>query len=289
MRKTFISVAFSAALLLSAAATQAQGIKMPAPSPSSKTEQLVGLSTITVEYSRPSARGRQIFGDIVPFDRMWRTGANGSTDITFPDAVTVEGHNVPAGKYALYTIPGKSEWTIILHKNTEHWGDGGKDYKPEEDLVRFKVKPQQNSRKVETFFINFTNLTLNSADMELLWADVVVPFTIKTDADSKVMSQIQEQVVNGTNVAPGLYAAAASYYFNSGKDMKQALDWMKKANEKDAKYYNLHTQAQMQAKLKNYKEAIKTAETSLQMAKTEGNQDYVAMNEKAIADWKKMK
>ncbi|MBF9253958.1 DUF2911 domain-containing protein [Pontibacter sp. 172403-2] len=288
MKKTFISFAFAAALL-GAGATQAQGIKMPAPSPSSKVEQAVGLSTVTVDYSRPSAKGRTIFGDLVPYDRIWRTGANGSTDITFPDDVTLEGNKVPAGKYALYTIPGKNEWTIILHKNTELWGDGGADYKPEQDQVRFKVKPQQNPRKVETFLIDFANVTNNSADVELLWDNVVVPFTIKTDVDSKVMSQIQEQVVNGTNVEPGLYASAANYYYNTDKDLQQALTWMKKANEKDAKFYNLHAQAKIQAKLKNYKDAIKTAEKSMELAQKEGNQDYVALNQKAIADWKKMK
>lgn len=289
MKKTIIGFVLSAALLLGAGATQAQGIKMPAPSPSSKLEQAVGLSTVTVDYSRPSVNGRTIFGDLVPYDKIWRTGANGSTDITFSDDVTLEGNKVPAGKYALYTIPGKDEWTIILHKNTELWGDGGADYKPEQDLVRFKVKPQQNPRKAETFLIDFANVTASSADVELLWDNVVVPFTIKTDVDSKVMSQIQQQVVNGTNVEPGLYASAANYYYNSDKDLQQALTWIKKANEKDAKFYNLHTQAKIQAKMKNYKDAIKTAEKSMELAQKENNPDYVALNQKAIADWNKMK
>ena len=289
MKKTFISFAFAAALLLGAGATQAQGIQMPSPSPSSKVEQAVGLSTVTVDYSRPSAKGRTIFGDLVPYDKVWRTGANGSTDITFSDDVMLEGNKVPAGKYALYTIPGKNEWTIILHKNTELWGDGGADYKPEQDQVRFKVKPQQNPRKTETFLIDFANVTNNSADVELLWDNVVVPFTIETDVDSQVMSQIQQQVVNGTNVEPGVYASAANYYYNTDKDLQQALTWIKKANEKDAKFYNLHTQAKIQAKMKNYKDAIKTAEKSMELAQKEGNQDYVALNQKAIADWKKVK
>ncbi|WP_242916604.1 DUF2911 domain-containing protein [Pontibacter liquoris] len=289
MKRNLLGFALSAALLLGAGTIQAQGIKMPSASPSSKVEQAVGLSTVTVEYSRPAMKGRTIFGDLVPYDKMWRTGANGSTDITFTDEVTIEGNKVPAGKYALYTIPGKAEWTVILHKNTELWGDGGKDYKPEQDQLRFKVKPQQNPRKAESFTINFANVTPTATDIEILWDDVVVPFTVKTDVDSKVMSQIQQQVVNGTNVEPGLYAAAANYYFSSDKDLKQALAWMKKANEKDVKYYNLHTQAKIQAKLNNYKDAIKTAQKSMELAQKEGNQDYVALNQKAIADWKKMK
>ncbi|MCC9138569.1 DUF2911 domain-containing protein [Pontibacter silvestris] len=201
MKNTFIGFALSAVLLLSAGAVQAQqGIKTPAASPSSKIEQTVGLSTVTVEYSRPSMKGRKIFGGLEPYGELWRTGANASTKLKLSDDVTIEGNKVPAGEYALYTIPGENEWTIIIHKNTKLWGDGGTDYKPEEDLVRFKVKPVQNARTVETFTINFANLKQDAADVELLWENTIVPFTIKTDVDSKVMSQIQEQVINSTNV-----------------------------------------------------------------------------------------
>ncbi|PRY16525.1 Protein of unknown function (DUF2911) [Pontibacter ummariensis] len=289
MKKTIIGFALSAALMLGASTSFAQGIKMPAPSPSQKVEQAVGLSTVSVDYSRPSMKGREIFGDLVPYGRLWRTGANASTKIKFSEDVTIEGNKVPAGEYALYTIPGKDEWTVIIHKNTKHWGDGGQDYKPEEDLVRFKVKPQQNPREVESFTINFTNLTADATDVELLWDNTIVPFTVKTDVDSKVMSQIQEQVLNNANANPGLYAAAANYYFQTNRDLKQALEWMKKANQTDPKFWNLHTQAKIEAKMKDYKQAIKTAEKSKEVAQKEGNQDYVALNEKAIAEWKKAK
>lgn len=262
---------------------------MPAPSPSQKVEQAVGLTTVSVDYSRPSVKGRTVFGDLVPYDKVWRTGANASTKIKFSDDVTIAGNKVPAGEYALYTIPGKSEWTIIIHKNTKHWGDGGKDYNPAEDLVRFKATPQQNTRNVESFTINFTNLKADAMDVEILWADMIVPFTVKTDVDSKVMSQIQQQVINGTDVNPGLYAAAANYYLETNRDLKQAHEWMKKANATDAKFWNVHAQAKIEAKMKNYKAAIKTAEKSMEMAKAANNDDYVRLNEKAIADWKKMK
>lgn len=289
MKKTLIGFALSAVLLLGAGAVQAQGIKMPAPSPMQKVEQAVGLSTVSVEYSRPSVKGRTVFGDLVPYDKIWRTGANASTKITFADDVTIEGNKIPAGQYALYTIPGQNEWTIIIHKNTKHWGDGGRDYNPAEDLVRFNVPAQKNPRSVESFTINFTNLKADATDIEILWADVIVPFTVKTDVDSKVMSQIQQQVMQGTNVAPGVYAAAANYYFQTNRDLKQAHEWMKKANENDAKFWNLHTQAKIEAQMKNYKAAVKTAQKSLEMAKAANNDDYIRMNEKAIAEWKKMK
>ncbi|MCX2740035.1 DUF2911 domain-containing protein [Pontibacter anaerobius] len=289
MKKTLIGFALSTALLLGAGTVQAQGIKMPAASPSQKVEQAVGLGTVSLDYSRPGMKDREIFGDLVPYDKLWRTGANASTKIKFSEDVSIEGNKVPAGEYALYTIPGKDEWTIIIHKNTKHWGDGGKDYNPAEDLVRFKVKPQQNPREVESFTINFTNLKPDAADVEILWDNTIVPFTIKSEVDSKVMSQIQEQVVKGTNVNPNLYAAAASYYYENGHDLKQAHEWMKKANEKDPKYWNMHTQAKIEAKMKNYKAAVKTAEKSKELAKAANAEDYVRLNDKAIAEWKNMK
>ncbi|TPE43514.1 DUF2911 domain-containing protein [Pontibacter mangrovi] len=289
MKKRIIGFALSAALMLGAGALQAQGIKMPAASPSQKVEQAVGLGTIQVDYSRPSMKGREIFGELVPYDKLWRTGANASTKIKFTEDVTVEGNKVPAGEYALYTIPGKDTWTIIIHKNTKHWGDGGPDYNPAEDLVRFEVKPQQNPREVESFTINFANVKPDATDVEILWDNTIVPFTVETDVDSKVMAQIQEQVVKPASVNPNLYAAAASYYFENGHDLKQAYTWMKKANEKDPKYWNVHTQAKMEAKMKNYKAAIKTAEKSRELAQAAHNDDYVRLNDQAIAEWKSMK
>ena len=289
MKKTVLGFMLSAALLFGAGATQAQGIKMPAPSPAQKVEQAVGLGTISVDYSRPAVKGRTIFGDLVPYGKIWRTGANASTKIKFSDDVTIQGNKIPAGEYALYTIPNKDEWTIIIHKNTKHWGDGGPEYKQEEDLLRFKVKPQQNPRKVESFTINFTNLKADAADVEILWDKTIVPFTVKTDVDTRVMAQIDEQVVKNANANPGLYAAAANYYYETNRDLKQAHEWMKKANEKDPKFWNLHAQAKIEAKMKNYKQAIQTAEKSMELAKAANNADYVSLNEKAIAEWKKMK
>ncbi|MFD2245838.1 DUF2911 domain-containing protein [Pontibacter ruber] len=289
MKKTFIGFALSAALMLGAGSVQAQ-IATPAASPASTVTQKVGLTDVSVTYSRPSVKGRTIFGgDVVPYDKMWRTGANAATIIKFGDEVTINGTKVPAGEYALYTIPGKAEWTIILNKNTKLWGDGGKDYKQEEEQLRFKVKPETNPRAVESFTINFANLKSNAADVELLWDKTIASFKVETDVDSKVMAQIQQNVINGKDVKPGMYAAAASYYYDNNKDMKQALDWMKKANASDPKFWNLHTQAKIQAKMKDYKGAVKTAEQSMALAKKENNDDYVRMNEKAIAEWKKMK
>lgn len=291
MKKTLFSLLLSAALLCGAGAVQAQqqGIAMPAASPAATVTQKIGLADVSVSYSRPSVKGRTIFGgDVVPFGKVWRTGANDATVLKFSDEVTIQGKKVPAGEYALLTIPGQNEWTVILYKDTKMGGNVAA-YKQENDQLRFTVKPQTNPRAVESFTINFANLKTNAADVELLWDKTIVSFPIETDVDSKVMAQIQERVVNGKDVAPGLYAAAANYYYTNDKDLKQALEWMKKANAKDAKFWNLHAQANIQAKMKDYKGAIKTAEQSMELAKKENNADYVRMNEKAIAEWKKMK
>ncbi|MCP2043638.1 DUF2911 domain-containing protein [Pontibacter sp. HSC-36F09] len=292
MKKILFSVLLSAAMLggttLTAQAQQ-QGIAMPAASPLSTVTQEIGLTNASVSYSRPSMKGRSVFGgDVVPFGKVWRTGANNSTTLKFSDEVTIQGKKVPAGEYALLTIPNQNEWTIILYKDIKIGGNVAA-YKQEDDLLRFTVKPQTNPRKVETFTINFANLKANSADLEIMWDKTIASFTIETEVDSKVMAQIQERVVNGKEVSPTLYAAAANYYADNNKDMKQALEWMKKANANDPKFWNLHAQAKIQAKMKDYKGAVKTAEQSIELAKKANNADYVRMNEKAIAEWKKMK
>lgn len=284
--KTSFLVAF-AALLLSSTQVSAQ-LAMPAPSPLGTVTQRVGLTEMTVKYSRPSVKGRKIFGEVVGYGKGWRTGANQATVISFKDEVNVEGTKVPAGEYALYTIPTENEWTIILNKNTKAGGNIG-DYKDAEDVARFKVKPAKTEDRTETFTINFADLTPSTANVELLWEKTSVKFKVTTEVESKVMAQIQEQVINGKDVAPDMYAAAAVYYNDTNKDPKQALEWIKKANEKDPKFWNLHTQAKLEAKNKDYKNAIKSAEKSKELAKTAKNDDYVRMNDEKITEWKKLK
>jgi hypothetical protein len=264
-------------------------ISMPAPSPLSTVTQRVGLTDITIKYSRPSVKGRKVFGEVVGYGKPWRTGANQSTIITFKDDVTVEGTKIPAGDYALYTIPAENEWTVVLNKNTKLGGNTG-DYKQEEDVARFKVKPTKTNDKTETFTINFSDLTPATANVELLWENTSAKFKITSEVESKVMAQIQEKVVNGgATVAPEMYSSAAVYYLDNNKDPKQALDWIKKANEKDPKFWNMHTQAKLEAKNKDYKNAIKSAEKSKELAKAAKNDDYVRMNDEKIAEWKKLK
>ncbi len=265
-------------------------ITTPQPSPVATLEQTVGLTKITVAYSRPGVKKRQVFGDLESYGKIWRTGANASTKITFEDAVTLAGNTVPAGQYALYTIPGEKEWTIIVHKNLELWGAGGYDMK--DDLVRFKVSPTNLKDNIESFTIDFSNFTINGAHLELKWQHTLVSIPITVDVDAKVMAQIKEHVIDSETVDAKLYAPAASYYLQAGKDLDQALVWIDKAIENnDQAFWLIHTKAKILAGLGKKKEAIKTAQKSMEVAKASprGDFGYVKNNEEFIAKLKKKK
>ena len=285
MMKSFCLTVLS--LFAIATLSQAQ-IKTPAPSPVAKLSQEVGLITMDLEYSRPSAKGRKIFGDLVPFGELWRTGANASTKVSFSDDAQVNSVSLPKGTYALYTIPDQKEWTIIFYKNTTFWGaPDAKEFKEEDVAGRVKVPVQALSSKVETFTIEVANLRNDGADLEISWENtkVVVPVTVNTDA--KVMSDI-----TSTMAGPKAndYYSAARYYYESKKDMKQALAWVNTCLEKGGdKFWILRLKANIQAELGMYKDAIATANKSTELAKADGNADYPRMNEKSIAEWSKKK
>lgn len=261
-------------------------IKTPQPSPTSQVTQEVGLIKVDLDYSRPSAKGRKIYGDLVPFGALWRTGANASTKVTFSDEASVGGTKLAKGMYALYTIPGEKEWTIIFYKNTTLWGAPAADEFKEEDVAaRFNVPVKMVSDKVETFTMNFSNLKNDGADLEIIWENTKVAVPIKVDTDAKVVADIKA-TMDGPSA--NAYWAAGRYYFDEKKDMKQALEWVSKAMEKGGeKFWMLRVKAQIQAELGQIKEAIATAEKSAELAKAENNNDYVRMNEKSIAEWKK--
>ncbi|MFN0014611.1 MAG: DUF2911 domain-containing protein [Saprospiraceae bacterium] len=261
-------------------------IKTPQPSPVGSFSQNIGLIKVDVEYSRPSAKDRKIFGSLVPFGDMWRTGANASTKVTFSDAVKVNFNALDKGSYALYTIPGEKEWTIIFYKNTTFWGvPDAKDFKEEDVAARFNVPVKMLSSKVETFTMNIGNLANNGADLELSWENTMISIPIKIDTDTKVMADIK-----ATMAGPKAndYYAAARYYFEEGKDMEQALMWVDKNLEMGGdKFWVLRLKANIQAKLGKYKDAISTATKSTELATADGNSDYPRMNAESIAEWKK--
>ena len=279
---------FLTILLAAFTAANAQ-IKTPAPSPTCKLSQDVGLIKVDLDYSRPSAKGRKIFGDLVPFGSLWRTGANASTKITFSDDVKVAGTPLPKGTYALYSIPGEKEWVVIFYKNTTFWGaPEPKEFKEEDVQARVTVPSIPARDLVETFTMSINNLRNNSADLEIVWeyTKVIVPIT--TDTDGKVMSSIKTTMEGPDWRA---YNSAASYYYEEKKDMTQALAWVDKAIEMGGgdKFWVLRLKANILASLSRYKDAIMVAEKSTELAKKEGNEDYPRMNEKSIMEWSKKK
>jgi hypothetical protein len=281
MKKIFFLTA-----LLAAFFTANAQIKTPAASPLAKISQEVGLTKVEVEYSRPSAKGRKVFGDLVPYGSMWRTGANASTKITFSEDAKVAGSPVPKGTYALYTLPGEKEWSVIIYKNTSYWGvPEPKDFKEEDVQARVTVPVMPIRDMVESFTINIGNLRNNAADLEIMWENTKVVVPIMVDTDSKVMKAI-ETTMSGPSAND--YNAAARYYYEEKKDMAQALAWVDKALEKGGdRFWILRLKANILAELGRYKEAIAVAEKSTELAKKEGNEDYPRMNDKSIMEWKK--
>ncbi len=274
-------------ILLALAGTANAQISVPAPSPLSTVEQKVGLTDVSVSYSRPSMKGRTIFGDLVPYGTMWRLGANASTKIKTSDDITINGHDVPAGTYALYAIPNQDTWTIVIHSNTSYWGTGGSKYKVEEDLVRFDVAV--NSKypvAIETMTFQFSNLTTEGCNLELLWANTQVVLDIKTNVDEQVLKEID---IKMKGVSSATYYQSARYYYNNDKDMEQAYEWIKLALVDNEKFWMVRQKALIEAKLGKYKDAIETANKSKELAEKAGNENYMRMNEKSIAEWSKKK
>lgn len=260
---------------------QAQNIKTPAPSPTQTIKEDFALSSIELTYSRPSAKGRVIFGDLVPYGKIWRTGANVATRVTFGEDVKVGGVAVKAGAYALYSVPNANEWEIILNKGVNNGGLNG--YKESDDVARFKVKPMALGQAVEMFTMQVANQTANSADIQISWEKTAVNIPVAADIDTKIMANIDQVMNNDTKP----YFAAAGYYFEAGKDLPKALAWANKACEQSPKaYWVYHLKAKIQAKMGDAKAAKETAMKSKELAIEGKNDDYVALNDKLMAGLK---
>jgi len=271
---------FLLALLLVGMTAVAQQLQMPQASPSAKISQKVGLTDVIVDYSRPSTKGRKIFGELVPFGQVWRTGANGATVLTFSTEVSIGGTKVPAGSYALYSIPGKTSWTMILSKDTKLWGAIGYDAK--DDLLRFEASPAKTSRMYDSFEISFNKLTDNSADLSIKWEQTRITFSIQTDVDPIVMADIKKQVIDAQSTNPALLYQAANYYFSSNKDGNQAYAWIKQSTDSDPKYWTLHLRAKIELSLGKKTEALESASKSKNLAIENKNPDYVGLNDRLM-------
>ncbi|MCR9062743.1 MAG: DUF2911 domain-containing protein [Cytophagales bacterium] len=253
----------------------AQNLRTPAPSPTQTITQDFALSSIEINYSRPSMKGREIFGSLVPYGEKWRTGANGPTTIKFGQDVTVGGKAVKAGTYSIITAPGKTSWDVMLC--TE--GTSVFNFKDENVVTTFKAEAMTMPFKVETFTIMIDNMTNNSCEIDLIWENTAAAFTVTADIDSEIMAQI-DNVMNKDNKP---YFAAASYYYENGKDVNKTLEWAKKAAEAqpDA-YWVKHLLAKANAKAGKKADAIAAAKASMEAAKKAGNMDYVRLNENLL-------
>lgn len=277
MKKVFLTLL--AALCLINAEAQ---LKTPAPSPTQSVKQDFGLGSIELSYSRPVMKGRKIFGDLVPFGNVWRTGANSATLVTFSDEVTIGGKKVPAGKYGLLSIPNKDSWTLIISKQLDVTSPAA--YKAESDVVRVDVNTMKLEEKTESFTIQFANVKPTSCELHIMWENTAVSLPISTDVDKKVMTQIDQLMNKDTRP----YFNAAMYYMDNGKDLNQALSWFDKAVEMNAAAFWIHHQrANCLAKLGKKAEAKAAAEKSKELAAAAKNDDYVKLNEKLLADLNK--
>lgn len=262
-------------------------IELPAPSPLAKLSQKVGLTDVEIEYSRPSMKGRTIYGDLVPYDKLWRTGANMATKVSFSDDVKIDGKELAAGTYALFTIPGKEEWTIIFNKNYNQGGTGR--YDEAEDALRVTAKAfSMGDIAVETFMISIDNVKPDAATIGILWESTYVGVPLSVSIDERIMASIDRAM----SISPGTYNQAALYYQQSGKDLNQALEWINKAIEMHEAngrnvFWIYRQKSLIEADMKKYSDAVKTAEASLAKAKEAGNDDYVKMNTESIAEWSK--
>ncbi len=256
-------------------------LKTPAPSPAQTVKQEFGLSTVELSYSRPGVRGRKIFGDLVPFGNVWRTGANSATTISFGDDVTIGGTKVPAGKYGLLTIPEKKNWTIIISKQTDVTSPAA--YKPESDVVRITAPVKKLKNGAESFSISFEDIKSTSLNLVIIWDKSSVTLPITTEIDSKVMASITDAMKKDNPP----YFQAAMYYMDNGKDLNQALSWFNKAVEANPKaFWIQHQWANCLAKLGKKDEARAAAQRSKELAAEAKNDDYVKLNEKLLADLK---
>ncbi len=273
---------FTICLFVGLSSTLTAQIKTPQPSPAAKIEQVVGLTDVTVEYSRPAMRGRTIFGDLVPFGTVWRTGANANTKITFSDNVTIDGQELEKGTYAVYTIPSETSWEVIFYSESNNWGAPQK-WDDSKVAAKTTAKVETMPMPIESFTISIDDLATSSAVIGFLWENVYVGVKVDVPTDA-ITSKNIETVMAGPSAND--YFQAATYYHTEGKDLNKALEWMKLATKgENPRFWYLRRMSLIQADLGDVKGAIATAQQSLAAAEKAGNADYVKMNKESIAEW----
>ncbi|MBI2257865.1 MAG: DUF2911 domain-containing protein [Flavobacteriia bacterium] len=268
--------------VLGLSSLNAQTLKVPVKSPLCTIKQAVALSEISIDYSRPNKNGRTIFGELVPYNTLWRTGANAPTKITFGEDILLENKEVKAGTYSLFTIPGETEWTLILNKNLQMWGTDGYDEK--EDILRLQLPVKKVSEITESFTIQFTDVKPTTCNLELVWENVKVSAKISIVIDDKVMKNIESVMTQDKRP----YHQAAQYYYDNKKDLNKALEWATKAFELNPKaYWSSLLKSKIQLDLKDKKGAISSAEITKKLAEEDKDSGYVKQADEIIEKAKK--
>ncbi len=277
-------IIFVLAMMIANYAIEAQ-VKTPQPSPKSTLTQVVGLTNVEVVYSRPSSKGRDVFNNLVPFGKLWRTGANENTTISFSDDVVIDGKTLPKGKYALFTTPRADSWEIFFYKTTDNWGNP-ETWDETKVALKTTVKSENLNRNVESFTIGISNLDNNFAHLELSWEKTIVAVKFEVPTAKTAMASI-DKVLAGPGA--GDYFSSAQYLLNSNGDMTKALTYINKALEmsKDKPFWYTRLKSLIQAKQGDKSGAIETAKISLAAAEVAKNQDYVTMNKDSIAECSK--
>jgi len=270
-----------AGLMAVSASAQAPRIEFPSASPTATLKQRVGLTDIEIVYSQPGVKGRKIFGGLVSNGEVWRTGANSATKVTFSTPVKINGADVPAGTYGLFTIPGDSEWTIIISKGADQWGSYR--YNEKDDLVRVKAKPEKLAGAVETFTIDINDIRDDSATLNLTWEKTRVPVKLEVDL-SKLKTQIEQAMSSSDGQKP--YFQAAAFYHDHNIDMNKAKEWVNAAVAEREGFYIVHLKAKILAKLGDKEGAIAAARRSTELAKEAKDSGYVKLNDDLIASLK---
>jgi tetratricopeptide (TPR) repeat protein len=284
----FVYIPLSIVLVFLVVNVSAQ--ELPRPSPKASVTQFVGLTEVAIHYSSPGVKDREIWGSLVPYNKIWRAGANEATTISFSDEVTIEGNKVPAGKYALFTLPTKSEWTIIFSKKHKQWGTFTYDEK--DDLLRIKVKPEKSSEFKERMAYYIEPIRKDTAIVTLHWERLKVSFSLQVDVVEKAMQNIRNALETSDEKWRVLFRGA-EYCLGNNVHLDQGMEWINESIALKEYYYNNWIKAQLLAQQQQYEEALKFAQKARDLGEAEKNRFYLSTSkpdiEKSIAEWKKKK
>lgn len=277
-------IIFVFAMMIANYAIEAQ-VKTPAPSPKSTVTQVVGLTDVEIVYSRPSSKGRDVFNNLVPYGKLWRTGANANSTISFSEDVVIDGKTLAKGKYAIFTTPSADNWEVVFYSDTDNWGTP-ETWDETKVALKTNVKPETLNRNVESFTISINNLDNNYAHLELSWEKTLAAIKFEVPTQKAAMASIDKALAGPT---AGDYFSSAQYLFQSNGDLSKAMTYMIKALDmnKDKPFWYNRLKSLIQAKQGDKAGAIETAKLSLASAEIAKNQDYVKMNKDSIAEWSK--